>query len=275
MADAGAIEVIAQKLRSHEDKSAGLDAFSLLCGPAGRAAYGQRHKQMMQQCVVSVSQCLTGQPMNIVAKACSILRDISSDSGNWHPIKTHALPTLAQLLQINSHLDNPTCDSTAIVVDAATAIANMAVLEEHCLIVLQHGGTASLARLVAAQNDVQLLQRLPGDGKRDSLRIVTAALNALGHLCESCPPCREASVREGLFTRLDPQTGRKVVGPLLMLLAQMVPSLEADYQSGPDKTGSDSKNEDSQLKKMEVDAADRALYCVETISKDSNVFVFI
>ncbi len=274
MADSGAIEVVARKLQSHEDKGAGLDAFSLLCGPAGRAAYGQRHQQTMQQCVVSVAQCLAGQPMDIVAKACAILRDISSDSGNWHPIKQHALPTLAQLLQINSHLDNPTCDSTAIVVDAATAIANMAVLEEHCRIVLQHGGLASLAWLISAQNHAQLMQRLPGDGKRSSLLIVTAALNALGHLCESSAPCREASVREGLFTRVDPRSGQKVVGPLLMLLAQTVPSLEGDAQSGPGSSKPGNRPDVSletagaQLKKMEVDAADRALYCVEIISKD-------
>merc|ERR1719421_1433725 len=59
-----------------------------------------------------------------------------------------------------------------------------------------------------------------------------------------------------------------------MLLAQTVPSLEADLQSDSgDSTPSDGAKSppatvDAQIKKMEVDVADRALYCVEIISKD-------
>ena len=230
MADSGAIEVVAAKLQG-PDKEVGLDAFELLCGPAGRAAYGARHQATMQSCVQTVAQCLSGQPMNIVAQAAHILRDISSDSGNWQPIKQYALPTLAQLLQIRTHLDNAQCDSTAIVVDAAKTIANMAVLEEHCTLVLHHGGVAALARLITVQNDQQLQQRFR-HAQRESLLIVAASLNALGHLCESSAACRQATVQAGLFTRVDTVSGRKVVGPMLMLLAQTASALESAALSG-------------------------------------------
>jgi hypothetical protein len=286
MADSGAIEVVAKKLQSN-DKAAGLDAFALMCGPAGRAAYGSRHQATMQQCVRSVSQCLSGQPMNIVAQATSILRDISSDSGNWDPIKQYALPTLAKLLKMEDHLMNPNVDSTAIVVDAATTIAHMAVLEEHCAIVLRHGGMSSLAWLITVQNNHQLQEHMR-HARRESLLIVASALNALGHLCASSSQCRQAASHEGLFTQVDRQTGQKVIGPVLMLLAQTVPSLEEDTtppgappppsprvhtgkQPGGDGGGSTSvpaPNEEAAIKQLTIQAADRALYCVEIIGKD-------
>jgi hypothetical protein len=281
MADSGAIEVVAKKLQS-ADKGEGLDAFALMCGPAGRAAYGQRHQSTMQQCVRCVAQCLAGQPMNIVAQATSILRDISSDSGNWAPIKQYALAPLAKLLQITTHLNNTSCDSTAIVVDAATTIAHMAVLEEHCMIVLQHGGMASLAWLITVQNNQQLQEHMR-HAQHESLLIVGSALHALGALCASSPQCRQAAVQEGLFTRVDQQTGQKVIGPVLMLLAQTVPSLEGDETnlrtgsthvttaaSGgvvPPPSPGGSSNEEA-VEKLTIQAADRALYCIEAIGKD-------
>ena len=277
MADSGAIEVVAKKLQSN-DKAAGLDAFALMCGPAGRAAYGQRHQATMQQCVRSVSQCLAGQPMNIVAQATSILRDISSDSGNWDPIKQYALPTLAKLLKMGDHVMNPNCDSTAIVVDAATTIAHMAVLEEHCSIVLRHGGMSSLAWLINVQNNHQLQEHMR-HAKRESLLIVASALNALGHLCAASSQCRQAASQEGLFTRVDRQTGQKVIGPVLMLLAQTVPSLEEDStppgvesskttKDGNGSGGTAAPNEEEAIKQLTIQAADRALYCVEVIGRD-------
>jgi hypothetical protein len=287
MADSGAIEVVAKKLQS-VDKGQGLDAFSLMCGADGRAAYGNRHQSTMQQCVRSVAQCLTGQPMNIVAQATSILRDLSSDSGNWAPIKQYALAPLAKLLQMTSHLQNTSCDSTAIVVDAATTIAHMAVLEEHCMIVFQHGGMACLAWLITVQNNQQLQEHMR-HAQRESLLIVAAALNALGALCTSSAHCRQAAVQEGLFTRVDQQSGQKVIGPVLMLLAQTVPSLEGSEvnlrtgsthitgvaakqsQNGANVSGPASpggtNNEDA-VKKLTIQSADRALYCVEAIAKD-------
>lgn len=276
MADRGAIEVVAKKLSEGDDKNSGLDAFMLLCGRVGRAAYGGRHKATMQQCVQSVAQCLNPQkfPMDIVAKSCAILRDISSDSGNWAPIKQYALPTLARLLSIDSHLADPNCDSTSVVVDAATCIANMAVLEEHCRIVLQHGGITSLSWLIAHHNSQHLTQKFR-QGRADSLRILNASLNALGHLCESSAACREAAVRDGLFTQIDRNSGQKVVGPLLMLLAQTVRALEENgqgaegLQNAPPSGGQKAnQSEASILKQMETNTADRALYCVEVISRD-------
>merc|ERR1711871_852090 len=99
MADAGAIQVIMQKLQS-PDKVAGLDAFALLCGPAGRSAYGQRHQAAIQGCVSSVAQCLVSQSMEISGRAARVLRDLSSDSGCWEPIKQFALPRLSQMLKM-------------------------------------------------------------------------------------------------------------------------------------------------------------------------------
>ena len=79
----GAIQMIHQQLREPE-KSAGLEAFALLCGSAGRAAYEQRHQACMPAYVLSVAQCQggVGARMQIVALVVSLLMDLSSDSGN-------------------------------------------------------------------------------------------------------------------------------------------------------------------------------------------------
>ena len=52
----GAIQVRHQQVREPE-KSAGLEAFALLSGSAGRAAYEQRHQACMPAYVLSIAQC--------------------------------------------------------------------------------------------------------------------------------------------------------------------------------------------------------------------------
>ena len=77
--------MIHQQLREPE-KSAGLEAFALLCGSAGRAAYEQRaiKPACMPAYVLSVAQCQGGVSarMQVVALVVSLLMDLSSDSGN-------------------------------------------------------------------------------------------------------------------------------------------------------------------------------------------------
>merc|ERR1712166_669619 len=123
--------------------------------------------------------------------------------------------------------------------------------------------------------------------KRESLLIVASALNALGHLCAASSQCRQAASQEGLFTRVDRQTGQKVIGPVLMLLAQTVPSLEEDStppggppppsprvesskttKDGNGSGGTAAPNEEEAIKQLTIQAADRALYCVEVIGRD-------
>ena len=55
----GAIQMIHQQLREPE-KSAGLEAFALLCGSAGRAAYEQRHQACMHASVCALRSPVPG-----------------------------------------------------------------------------------------------------------------------------------------------------------------------------------------------------------------------
>ena len=136
----------------------------------------------MQSCILSVAQCLSGQTMDIVAQAVSILRDISSDNANWSVIKQHALSGVTHLLQIGEHLENPHCDSVQIIVDACQIVSHMAVLEEHCHIILQKNGIGMLSHLISLRSNPHIQQRFR-NGLTDTLRIVVAALGALAQLC--------------------------------------------------------------------------------------------
>merc|ERR1711988_501203 len=224
MADAGAIEVIAQKLRS-PDKVAGLDAFALLCGPAGRSAYGQRHEASMQGCVSSVAQCLASQSMEISGRAAAVLRDLSSDSSCWEPIKQFALPKLSQVLNMEQHLNIDEVDSVDLVVNASITIANMALIEEHCNIVLANKGVAALTSLLNVRTNNVVME---GMLKRsvtqedDSFTVISAAMKALAALATSSEPCRTAIVREGCLTFLDHATNRKSAGPVLKVMEHSI-----------------------------------------------------
>eukprot|EP00505_MAST-04D_sp_SCG-Rhode-Island_P004101 Stramenopile-MAST_4_protein_4101 len=271
MADAGAIQVIMQKLQS-PDKVAGLDAFALLCGPAGRSVYGQRHQAAIQGCVSSVAQCLVSQSMEISGRAARVLRDLSSDSGCWEPIKQFALPRLSQLLNMEQHLQVAEVDSVDLVVNAATTIANMAVLEEHCNIVLANNGVKALTNLLSLRANAQLMQGMSPDRSResDSFAIIASSMRALAALSVSSGACRTAVVREGCLTFLDRASGKKSAGPVLQVLSAAL--ADSPEMPSPALSNSSSANDVGEfVKQQKLDALENALTIVACVGKDSRL----
>jgi hypothetical protein len=285
MADAGAIEVIAQKLRS-PDKVAGLDAFALLCGPAGRSAYGQRHEASMQGCVSSVAQCLASQSMEISGRAAAVIRDLSSDSGCWEPIKQFALPKLSQVLNMEQHLNNDEVDSVDLVVNASITIANMALLEEHCNIVLANKGVAALTSLLNVRTNNVVME---GMLKRsvtqedDSFTVISAAMKALAALATSSEPCRTAIVREGCLTFLDHATNRKSAGPVLKVLDHSIDGgkingKKIDLNKGLESSNNNSNSNgggdggaDDFIQSQKQNTVQNAIALVKAIANDSRL----
>ena len=265
MADAGAIQVIAQKLQS-PDKVAGLDAFALLCGPAGRSAYGQRHQTSMQGCVSSVAQCLTSQSMEISGRAARVLRDLSSDSGCWQPIKQFALPRLSEMLRVEQHLKVAEVDSVDLVVNAATTIANMAVLEEHCNIVQANKGVQALTELLSIRTNNIIMQELGSAETKESesYAIIASAMRALAALCTGSEACRTAVVREGCLTYMDRTTGSKSAGPVLQVLQTAFGNSE---EAGENEDGSVNAFIESQKRMM----VENALSIVSAVGNDSRL----
>ena len=196
--------------------------------------------------------------MQIVARAVSILRDLSSDSGNWLPIKQWALPRICQLLKLEGgmHLSDPTCNSAHVVIDAATVVRNMAVLEEHCLIVHSNGGLPLLQILAEVLVNPQLRARLFPQSEEGLIHHVAAAgMSALGALMSSSPACRQAGVSLGLFTRMDAATGRRSFGPVLQIMQNLSAKMAGEAPPQDDRAA-------------HIDAFKAAIGCVEIIAKD-------
>ena len=162
----GALEVVRDLLqRPKPHISRGLTAFTRL----------SQHVSV-NTILGSVVQAVDSGDMGVVASAISSVRALSGSADHWPSIR-NSLPRISDLLVMERHLHDVSCDSTAVVVDAAAVIANMAVLEDHCQVVLDSGGVKALSELM-----LMPLTELPA---------MLAACRALCALAGSSPRCRE------------------------------------------------------------------------------------